>query len=872
MNPLTFIRTLNETDPEMARREYITRNLLFFSFSITFSFSLITCILYLLGKMPFDTLLIFVILSILLFGAMSLTKAGFWRAAGIILPLLMYFPAVNANYIGGIDAPGNFMYAILIMFVAFIYGYRKMWVALVICLVTYLGLAWMISIGYIKPFRTAEIVFVNRVVLIVGFLVSISMMIWLLARSYESEIKVRIKAEELLNRKNEELGLLNEVLRENELRIKSISDNLPSGMIYQIMKKADGTRQFTYVSDSVKRLHGATPEEVMADANRIYGNVHEDDAVLLMKAEDEALKTLSTFLVEVREREPSGGIRWSHLSSTPTVMENGDVRWDGIELVITERKQAEEALLESEGKYRTIIEQMEEGYYEVDLAGNYTFVNDAQCNILGYSRDELIGMNYRQHQDGTNAKIMYKLFNGIYRTGEPVASSDVVIIRKDGMKRFLEVSVSLKQNAKGDSSGFRGIARDVTNQKNAEDEKRKLEDRLQRAEKMEILGRMAGGVAHDLNNVLGALSGYSELLLMQIPEGHKTRDYAEKIIKSTEKGSAIIQDLLTLTRRGVTVSDVINLNDIVSAFFKMPVFEKMKDDHPNVTFRTECDENLLNIKGSLVHLEKTLTNLVLNAAESISGEGEVVVRTENRYLDTPVKGYDEIHHGDYAILSVSDTGTGIPDENREKIFEPFYTKKTMRRSGTGLGLPIVWGTVKDHNGYLDLHTEVGKGTTFTLYFPVTREEVIAAEHGEPIECYMGNGESILIVDDMADQRDVASGLLQKLGYNVHAVSSGEEAVEYLKKNKADLLLLDMIMPPGIDGMETYRKVLEINPSQKAVIVSGFSETDRVREAQKRGAGSYIKKPYVMEKIGVAVRDELKRQHAVMNNDNPLGPS
>ncbi|MBP1711142.1 MAG: hypothetical protein H6Q49_1344, partial [Deltaproteobacteria bacterium] len=799
MNPLKFIRTLNETEPEMARREYITRNLLFFSFSITFSFSLITFILYLFGKMPLDTLLIYSILSITLLGAMFLTQAGFWRAAGIILPLLMYFPAVNANYIGGIDAPGNFMYAILIMFVAFIYGYRKMWIALVICLATYLGLAWLISIGYIKPFRTAEIFFVNRVVLIAGFLVSISVMIWLLARSYESEIKVRIKAEELLNKKNAELGALNEALRENESRIKSISNNLPSGMIYQLIMKSEGTRHFTYVSDSVKQLHGATPEEVMSDANLIYGSVHEDDVAMLMQAEEEAITTLSTFSIEVREKEPSGGIRWSHLSSTPTLMEDGSIRWDGIELVVTERKQAEEALQESEGKYRTIIEQMVEGYYEVDLEGNYTFVNDAQCRILGYSRDELIGMNNRQYQDEVNAKIMYRLFNGIYRTGEPIASSDVEIIGKDGKVRFLEVSVSLKRNAKGEPIGFRGIARNVTDQKKAEDEKRKLEDRLQRAEKMEILGRMAGGVAHDLNNVLGVLSGYSELLLIQIPEGQKCRDYAEKIIKSTEKGSAIIQDLLTLTRRGVTVSDVVNLNDIVSAFLKTPLFEKIKDDHPQVTFRAECEKSLLNIKGSPVHLEKTLMNLVLNAAEAISGKGEVTIRTENRYLDKPVKGYDEIHHGDYAILSVSDTGMGIPDENREKIFEPFYTKKTMRRSGTGLGLPIVWGTAKDHNGYIDLRTEVGKGTTFTLYFPVTGEEVIATEHMEPIECYMGNGELILIVDDMADQRDVASGLLQQLGYNVHAVASGEEAVEYLRKNKADLLLLDMIMPLGIDG-------------------------------------------------------------------------
>ena len=403
-----------------------------------------------------------------------------------------------------------------------------------------------------------------------------------------------------------------------------------------------------------------------------------------------------------------------------------------------------------------------------------------------------------------------------------------------------------------------GIIQDITDRKRAEEEKKILEERLQRSEKMEALGQLAGGVAHDLNNVLGILTGYSELLLLETPEGSRSRGHAEKILQSTEKGASIIQDLLTLARRGVTVSDVINLNSIVSSFLKTPVFEKLKDYHPRVTFRTECDPNLLNIKGSPVHLEKTLMNLVSNAAESISGVGTVTIRTENCYLDKAVRGYDEVKEGDYAVLTVSDTGTGIPAENREKIFEPFYTKKAMGRSGTGLGLAIVWGTVKDHNGYIDLRTEVEKGSTFTLYFPVTREERIAPQQKESMERYMGHGESILIVDDIAEQRDVACMLLTRLGYKVHAVSSGEDAVEYLGKNTADILVLDMIMAPGIDGLETYRRVLEINPKQKAVLASGFSKTDRVMEAQRLGAGAYVRKPYVMEKIGVAIRDELNR--------------
>lgn len=525
---------------------------------------------------------------------------------------------------------------------------------------------------------------------------------------------------------------------------------------------------------------------------------------------------------------------------------------------MTDRKQAQDALRQSETRYRTIIEQMEEGYFEIDLDGNFTFVNDAQIKILGYSRDELIGMNNRRYQEEASANDLDQIFRNVYKTGEPIKALDIGIIRKDGTKVFSEISVSLIKDAEGQPIGFRGISRDITDRKRAQEEKRNLMERLHRAEKMETLGQLAGGVAHDLNNVLGILSGYSELLLMELPEGQRARTRAEKILQSTEKGASIIQDLLTLARRGVTTEDVINLNIVVAGFLQTPVFEKLKGQHPRVTFRTDYQDELLNIKCSPVHLEKTVMNLVINAAESISGKGTVTIRTRNRHLDKPIRGHDEIREGDYTILTVSDTGTGIPAEHIEKIFEPFYTKKTMGRSGTGLGLAIVWGTVKDHNGYIDVQTKVGGGTAFTLYFPVTRDEIPAPLKQIPVKQYLGKGEAVLLIDDIAEQKDVATALLTKLGYNVHAVSSGEEAVEYLQGNKADIIVLDMIMAPGIDGLETYQRILEINPKQKAILVSGFSETDMVRKTQQLGAGAYVRKPYMLEKIGMAIRDELNR--------------
>ncbi len=473
-----------------------------------------------------------------------------------------------------------------------------------------------------------------------------------------------------------------------------------------------------------------------------------------------------------------------------------------------------------------------------------------------------------QPEDAEEIKDRYPNLYATFETGlrstmcVPLISLDKVIgsvtFRSKKLKAYSEQDLRLAEKIGAQIAGAIANAKLFNDLHRMEKSLRESEERLHRAEKMEALGQLAGGVAHDLNNVLGVSILYSELLQERIPEENPLRKYVDNIFSSTQKGAAIIEDLLTLARRGVKASDVMNLNSIVTNFLKTPEFEKIQSHHPQVSFRTECQAELLNIKGSPLHLEKTLMNLVANAAEAISGKGEVTIRTENRYLDKPVRGYDEVTEGDYAVLIVSDTGMGIPAENIGKIFEPFYTKKTMGRSGTGLGLAIVWGTVKDHQGYIDLHTEIGEGTTFTLYFPVTREELIAPQQKEPVERYMGKGESILVVDDVAEQRDVAAGLLTRLGYRVQAVSSGEEALEYLAANQADILVLDMIMPPGIDGLETFRRVREINPQQKAIIVSGFAETERVKKAQELGAGAYVRKPYLMEKIGLAIRDELTR--------------
>jgi two-component system cell cycle sensor histidine kinase/response regulator CckA len=259
-----------------------------------------------------------------------------------------------------------------------------------------------------------------------------------------------------------------------------------------------------------------------------------------------------------------------------------------------------------------------------------------------------------------------------------------------------------------------------------------------------------------------------------------------------------------------------------------------------------------------VHIEKTLMNLVNNACEAIRGGGTVAISTANRYLDEPLMGYEDVRRGEYVVLTVSDDGSGISPQDLNRIFEPFYSKKVMGRSGTGLGLAVVWNTVQDHAGYINV-TSNDRGTAFELYFPVTRKKSAALGEEVSLEDYLGHGEKILVVDDEERQREVACGILHKLGYQTEAVSGGEEAVAYVKQHPVDLVVLDMVMPRGMGGRETYEEIIKIRPGQKAIIASGYAKTEEVEAAQKLGAGRYIKKPYTLEKFGITVKNELQKQ-------------
>lgn len=387
------------------------------------------------------------------------------------------------------------------------------------------------------------------------------------------------------------------------------------------------------------------------------------------------------------------------------------------------------------------------------------------------------------------------------------------------------------------------------------DERIQMQEELARAQKMEAIGILAAGVAHDLNNLFSGITSLPEYLLMTLSENSSLRKPLMTIQSTGNKAAAIVEDLLVLSRRSVAMQDVVHMNKLVDDYLVSPELEKLLSYHPRIDIKTSYAPDLMPVAGSKIHLQKLLMNLMTNAVEAIPDRGLVFVEVVNAYVDKPIKGYERVEEGDYVRLKVTDTGIGIEPAFVSRIFEPFFTKKKLGRSGSGLGMAVVWGTVKDHKGYIEVESSAGKGTTITIFLPVSRQAV-KTEEIISIDDHMGNGESILVVDDSGEQREIASVILADLGYAVETVESGEAAVEYLKTRNADLVLLDMIMDPGIDGLETYCRILKVHPGQKAIIASGYSESDRVGQAQAMGAGPYIRKPYSMQKIAAVVRNAL----------------
>jgi len=652
--------------------------------------------------------------------------------------------------------------------------------------------------------------------------------------------------------------LTEEALRKSEELYRSFVKNF-KGIAFQ------GRMDFTpiFFHGAVEEITGYTEKEFLDGKPRWDKTIHPEDKPSLLTEDEERLHSIPHYSYEREYRivRKDGAVRWVQEviqnvcddSGKPAILQ-------GAINDISERKRVENELHEA---YSIINRSPAVAFLWKNLEGwPVEFVSDNVFQVFGYDTQEFISgkVFYAMtvHPDDLErvAKEVATFSNEKERTG--FVHKPYRIVSKDGKVRWLDDRTYIRRDNKGTITHYEGIVVDITDRKQAAETLRENKEKLARAKKMESLGLLAGGVAHDLNNVLSGIVSYPELLLMDLPQNSKLREPIETIQRSGHRAVAIVQDLLTVARGVATAKEPLNLNDIVSDYLNSPEFKKLEHFHPTVTVKTDLDTDLLNISGSHVHIRKVVMNLVSNASEAIKGGGNVTISTVNRYIDRPLREYDDVNIGEYVVLAVSDDGSGIASDDLERIFEPFYTKKVMGRSGTGLGLAVVWNVVQDHKGYIDVPSDEN-GTTFELYFPITRDEISDKDLSIPIKDYKGNGETILVVDDVESQREISCKMLDTLGYKTKAVCSGEEAVEYLKENTVDLLLLDMIMDPGINGRETYERIIEIHPNQKAIIISGFAETEDVKEAQKLGTGRYIKKPLTLERIGMAVKEELEKK-------------
>lgn len=517
---------------------------------------------------------------------------------------------------------------------------------------------------------------------------------------------------------------------------------------------------------------------------------------------------------------------------------------------------AETALRQSQQRYRDLVENINDVIYTVDMVGVITYMSPRIRELIGYSPEELVG---RSMADVVPAEDHGRLISHFKQVlGNATSAAEGRMLKKEGGTVWVSASGRPIVET-GKIVGVQGVLTDINQRVETQKEKAQLEDRLHKAQKMEAIGTLAGGVAHDLNNILGGIVSYPDLLMMELPEESPMREALDLIKSSGQKAATIVQDLLTMARRSVVQLEVLDLNDLIGDFLASPEHQKQRHYHPAAVIRCELAADLRPLKGSRVHLTKTLMNLMSNALEALpSGEGSVTVTTANRQLndDGPRGNPSDLETGDYVLLTVKDTGSGIDKMDQERIFEPFFTKKKMGRSGTGLGMAVVWGTVQDHGGRIEINSEPGAGTCLTLYFPATKDCPAAYSAPKPLEALKGAGQTILVVDDVDAQRRIASEMLTKLGYRVFTAKSGRDALAMLHSKPVTLLLLDMIMEPGWDGLTTYQEILKIYPHQKAIIASGFSETKRVRRALELGVNAYVKKPYTMEGIGEALHQVL----------------
>jgi len=521
---------------------------------------------------------------------------------------------------------------------------------------------------------------------------------------------------------------------------------------------------------------------------------------------------------------------------------NEVLEWRVVLIDITDRVAAEASLRQSEWKNRSIMDNVKIGIALISPRMEILEMNRQLREWFPDVDTEQCPLCYRSFRDPPSDRICDDC--PVYKTiqdGQP-QTEEIARTNQNGECYYRVISSPIVDEDENVTSAI-ALIEDIT-------ETRRLRDLESRAERLEMAGTVAGQVAHDFNNLLGPLIAYPEIMREDLEPDHPVLAYVGDIEAAARKMAHINQDLLTMGRRGHYNQNVLDLNGLIAE-----AAEELRPYPPELVVTLDLGRRIMPVMGGEAQLHRMLANLLHNARDAVGDVGEITVTSENCYIDKDSVDFGHIPRGEYVKICVKDNGCGIRKEHVEKVFDPFFTTKTADRGrGSGLGMSVVHAVVNDHDGYIDLESKFGQGSTFYLYFPICRETASINLAEGPIE----GSESVLVVDDDPGQRKVCRRILETLGYSVELAESGEEAIEILGQRQRDLVIIDMVMPGGIDGAETYRRILENHPQQKAIILSGYSGSDRVADALNLGAGSFTQKPVTRKRLGQAVRSELDR--------------
>jgi two-component system cell cycle sensor histidine kinase/response regulator CckA len=524
---------------------------------------------------------------------------------------------------------------------------------------------------------------------------------------------------------------------------------------------------------------------------------------------------------------------------------------EALSQLILWRKQAEEELRENEERYRTVVEDMPAMICRFFCDGTLNFVNTAYCSYFNKKKEELIGQNFFQFILKEDQDKVKNQFMSLDRN-RPTITYEHQVMAPNGEIRWQQRTDRAIFDDQDNVSEYQSIGRDITEEKIARQEKTMLEVQLQQAHKMQAIGTLASGFAHNFNNLLMGIMANVSIMLLDIDSNHQHYKYLKNIEKQVANGSKLSGQLTGYARAGRDGIKPINLNQLLKE--TSDTFQMAKKE---IIVHQNLDENLYRIESDIGQIERVLLNLYINAADAMSEGGDLFLKTVNvTDKDISDKPY-EPKPGNYILLTVRDTGAGMDKETRERIFEPFFTTKGLTK-GTGLGLSSAYGIIKGHGGYIDVDSEKGCGTTFSIYLPATKKEV-KKEEALPEEIVMGK-ETVLLVDDEHMVIEGCREMLTKLGYHVSIARNGKDAIEIYKENqdKIDIAIIDMIMPE-LSGGETYDRLKKMNPDINVLLCSGHSINGQATQILERGCNGFIQKPFNIEVLSIKLREILDKK-------------